>query len=168
MMDTGPTFVNVKNKRFLMNLYNQRWLSLGVDNPYSSNTYSVPDTTGWQGWVKSATTWKAEFVSLGLDLVTARATATIQSYGNQTGKIGIGLDSASVDSSEAAALVYTDVAGYFEALVQARYEHSVSSGYHYLLPLQGYTGSNSNLAIWLYQTTFGQTYAASFSGRIRG
>ena len=168
-LDTGPVFKDARETRFIWNKYNQTFLSIGLDNPYSSNATDNPASTSWEGWASSDTTWKTQFVVGQATLVSALARAGLQSTNQNGVQIGIGLDSNSVNSARSVGNSYVVSDIYLTHIGACQFGESIVPGYHYMLPLQARVGASSDRTVVFYATTLATSAkTANFDGWIMG
>jgi hypothetical protein len=156
--DSGAKFTDQKNKRFVSNYYNSVLRSLGVDNPYSSDTHENA-TTSWRSWNGDGDDWKIEAVCDGLMAVVLMAGTQPGPGGSAAISISIGMDAKTPHTSSSSAEIGYTATGW----PVSTFDTEPSAGYHYWYPI--FMGTSS-VPVYYYYSATGRLIKAAFHGTI--
>jgi hypothetical protein len=166
----NSTVVNFKQQKDLMyvsNFYNAVPIGVGVNNPYTTDTSTVPGTS-WEGWNSSATDWLCKFIScISRELfITATTTLYVYNTGGDADSLmasSIGLNTATAPAPSATvARAYVYKGGeYLRHSITAVFRYKLA-GYNSVIPIQvKVSGGAQNMLL-------ASTARSSFEGVIDG
>jgi hypothetical protein len=139
-LQAGPEFVDIKEKRLLMNYYNKTRKVFGKNNPYSTNTSIASSTSALRRW-NNNTDWLIEVLTDGKNAFELVGSLYMEytSYG---------YTSFALDSTSTQAPNCTRPRSNFTGNRICFWCYSPSEGYHYIYPISIAGGSNEYYWYW--------------------
>jgi hypothetical protein len=166
--DSGAKFTDTKNQRLVANFYNKVSKSLGIDNPYTSNTEENMTAGSWRSWDSNGDVWVLKFVVVeGTEI---NVLASMSGYVGNGGGLycAVGFDSKTADGlTHHQPFTTYNISGNIQASVNVSYTSTPSQGYHYLYPLVYRPSGGTAYVRYMYNYNTGNQEQCSFEGLIR-